>query len=120
MGEVKGLEDSESSVQVIRVETTPWQRRTVKKEAERLPGDVHFVGHKIANIWKPKDGHHYLSETLVMSKNPFTGERTSVDLSKLGQGTHRHVYGLDPQRVIKFASNHGNEAHWCVLPQTHC
>ena len=56
----------------------------------------------------------YLSETLVMSKNPFTGERTSVDLSKLGQGTHRHVYGLDPQRVIKFASHHGNEAHWCA------
>ena len=88
-GEIKGLENSESSVQVIHVETAPWQRRTVKKEAERLPEYVHFVGHKIANIWKPKDWHH---ETFVMSKNPLTGERTSVDLSKLGQGTRRHVW----------------------------
>ena len=105
---------SDSSVEVIQVESTPWQRRKIKKELETLPDDVHFVGTKVANIAKPKTGHHYLSEVLVMSRNPFTGVKTSQELSKLGQGTHKHVYDFDQNRVIKFASDHGNEAHYCA------
>ena len=105
---------SDSSVEVIQVESTPWQRRSIKKEAETLPDDVHFVGSKVANIARPKTGHHYLSQVLVMSRNPFTGVKTSKELNKLGQGSHKHVYDFDHNRVIKFASNHGNEAHYCA------
>ena len=105
---------SDSSVEVIQVESTPWQRRKIKKELETFPDDVHFVGTKAANIARPKTGHHYLSEVLVMSRNPFTGAKTSQELNKLGQGSHKHVYDFDHNRVIKFASNHGNEAHYCA------
>ena len=105
---------SDSSVEVIQVESTPWQRRKIKKELETLPDDVHFVGTKAANIARPKTGHHYLSEVLVMSRNPFTGAKASQELNKLGQGSHKHVYDFDHNRVIKFASNHGNEAHYCA------
>ena len=101
-------------MEVIQVESTPWQRRKIKKELETLPDDVHFVGTKVANIAKPKTGHHYLSEVPVMSRNPFTGVKTSQELNKLGQGTHKHVYDFDQNRVIKFASDHGNEAHYCA------
>ena len=49
-----------------------------------------------------------------MSRNPFTGVKTSQELNKLGQGSRKHVYDFDHNRVIKFASNHGNEAHYCA------
>ena len=101
-------------MEVIQVESTPWQRRKIKKELETLPDDVHFVGTKAANIARPKTGHHYLSEVLVMSRNPFTGVKTSQELNKLGQGSHKHVYDFDHNRLCVLPEAHGPDHAHCL------
>ncbi len=111
-----GMDDaaSSSSVQILSVESTPWERRMVKKEVEAKPSGVHLIGNRSANIKNANRGHHWLGEELTVVSNPFLSEPASTMLTKIGQGNHRLAYLWNDNVVLKLAGDHGNEMHYAA------
>ena len=81
----------------------PWQRRTVKKEAERLPDDVHFVGQQDCQHLEGKGWASLLVGNLANGP-PWT----SPNWGRARTGTCMAL------TLSESSNSPPNEAHWCA------